>query len=285
MKRIIFGFFVCAITASFCLAAGASVLLDTNVVKEGGILKIKIFCEKPITACDIEFNKGRYTAFFKQFDVKQNQYIFISIVPVALGTKGRKDLVIKYMLSDNSEHQEKQKIKVNGMMKKDVDIETGQVNDELDRELAEEGKIIYSLQDPVTPIKYSFPFTKPVDAPITGGFGDSRVYDGGKASWRHKGIDIGAPKGTPVRADSDGVVASASSTKAYGNIIIIDHGAGIYSMFFHMQSVYVKKNDRVSKGDIIGKVGNEGLSTGPHLHWQINVCKIPVNPAEFLKDF
>jgi murein DD-endopeptidase MepM/ murein hydrolase activator NlpD len=52
-----------------------------------------------------------------------------------------------------------------------------------------------------------------------------------------------------------------------------------------MQKLYVKKNDSVSKGDIIGNVGNEGLSTGPHLHWQINVCKIPVNPAEFLKDF
>jgi murein DD-endopeptidase MepM/ murein hydrolase activator NlpD len=285
VKRILLAALAALATVPLCLSADASVMLDSNIVREGGIIKIKIFSDKPLKACDIEFNKGKYTAFFKQFDLKQNQYLFTAIIPVALGTGGNKKLVIKYMLSDGGEHRQEQKIYVKALKEKDVMINTGQMNDELDSELAREGKMMYSLQDAVTPVKYSFPFMKPVDAPVTGGFGDSRVYDGGRAAWRHKGLDMGAKKGTPVRADSDGVIVSASVTKAYGNIVIIDHGAGIYSMYFHMQKLYVKKNDSVSKGDIIGNVGNEGLSTGPHLHWQINVCKIPVNPAEFLKDF
>jgi murein DD-endopeptidase MepM/ murein hydrolase activator NlpD len=274
------------IFASVCAASDAFVLLDTNVVKEGGILKVKIFCDKPIKACDIDFNGEKFTAFFKQFDIKQNQYIFNSIIPVKLGTKGRKDLSIKYMLQDDSEHSEKEKIVVKLMKDRPVEIDSkGTLNDDTESGLVTEGKIIYSLQTPVTAVKYDFPFIMPVDAQISGGFGDARVYDGGRGKWRHKGIDLAAKKNTPVHADNNGIVATASSTKAYGNIVILDHGAGIYSLFFHMRKLFVKKGANVSKGDIIGTVGDSGISTGPHLHWQICVFKTPVNPKDFLTDF
>lgn len=285
MKRFLGALIIVITFASFSTASDAFVLLDTNVVKEGGIIKIKIFCEKPLRAAEIEFNGNTYSAFFKQFDIKENYFIFNSIIPVKLGTSGRKNLTIKYLLQNGGERETKEKIKVKAMMEKKVEINTGQVNDEFNSQLKTDGKAIYSVQGPITPIKYNFPFIMPVTATVSGGFGDSRNYDNGQGQWRHKGIDLAAKKGTPVHADNNGTIVGAFSTKTYGNTVILDHGAGIYSLFFHLSKVYVKKGAVVSKGDIIATVGDSGLSTGPHLHWQICVFKTPVNPMEFLTDF
>jgi|GEM_PF-1216573 len=286
MKRIIFLILTVLMTASLCSASDVFFMLDSNTVKEGGILKIKIFCDKPLKAADIVFNGGNYTAFFRQFDIKQNQYVFNSIIPVKLGTKGKKELKISYILEDGTKRNEKQKITVKLMKQRAVQIDSGgTLNDDTSSGLVTEGNIIYKLQTPVTAVKFVFPFIMPVDAEISGRFGDARVYDGGKGAWRHKGLDLAAKENSQVRADNNGIVVSASSTKAYGNIIILDHGAGIYSLFFHLNKLFVKKGDNISKGDVIATVGNKGISTGPHLHWEICVFKIPVNPMEFLTDF
>ncbi len=131
--------------------------------------------------------------------------------------------------------------------------------------------------------KFKFPFVIPLEGEITTDFGLERIYNDGVARWRHKGIDIYAEKGTPVKATNNGIVAGAYSSKIHGNFVIINHGAGIYSLYMHLQKVYVKNNQQVFKNDIIGTVGDTGFATGPHLHWQINIQKTPVNPREFLK--
>lgn len=261
------------------------VMLDTNTVKEGGIIKVSLRSNEPLKATNIEFLGRTYQAFYKKFDVHDTEYICAAVIPVPLGTHGTKKLKIKYLLKDDTEGIKEEKIKVRLVKGRETVINTGKINDEFDKVMAKESAIIKQIQDPITPIKYDFPFILPAEGPTSGNFGDQRVYDNGKAAWRHKGMDIAAKKGSQIRAASSGNVVSASSTRSCGNIVIIDHGAGIYSMYFHMQKVYVKINSRVSKGDIIGTVGDTGIATGPHLHWQMNVYKIPVNPAEFLTAF
>ena len=284
MKKYIISLFFVFFTP-LVLMCETYVMLDTNTVKEGGIIKISLRSNEPLKATNIEFLGNTYQAFYKKFDIHDTEYVCAAVIPVPLGTKGTKKLIIKYLLKNDTEGVKDEKIRVKQVKGRKTAINTGMINDTFNAEMSKESTKIKSIQDPITPVKYDFPFMKPVEGITTGNFGDQRVYDNGKAAWRHKGWDIAAKKGTPIRAASSGNVVAAASTQSCGNIVIIDHGAGIYSMYYHMQKVYVKKDTLVSKGDIIGTVGATGIATGPHLHWQMNVYKIPVNPAEFLTAF
>ncbi len=98
----------------------------------------------------------------------------------------------------------------------------------------------------------------------------------------HYGIDFTAPKGTPVYATGDGVIKKiARSRRGYGNEILIDHGFGYVSVYAHLNGFNVKKGQYVKRGDVIGFVGNTGLSTGPHLHYGIMLRGKYVNPINY----
>ena len=101
----------------------------------------------------------------------------------------------------------------------------------------------------------------------------------------HHGIDFGGKEGTPIRATCDGIVKFAGySEGGYGNMVIIDHNYGFKTLFGHMlKNLRVKKGDFVKKGSIIGYLGNTGLSTGPHLHYEIKYLRYFIDPAPFLK--
>lgn len=98
----------------------------------------------------------------------------------------------------------------------------------------------------------------------------------------HAGIDIAAPTGTPIRASASGTVVTAGSMRGYGNTVIIDHGGGFSTLYGHCSRLYVRSGQRVNQGDRIAAVGSTGLSTGPHLHFEIRINGRPVNPASYL---
>ncbi len=99
----------------------------------------------------------------------------------------------------------------------------------------------------------------------------------------HDGIDIPAPKGTPIVAVDTGVVIySDNGIRGYGNMIVIAHGDDIFTVYAHNKSNKVDKGDRVDKGQVIAQIGNTGRSTGPHLHFEIRVKNKVRNPAQFL---
>ncbi|HCM73957.1 MAG TPA: peptidase M23, partial [Armatimonadetes bacterium] len=98
----------------------------------------------------------------------------------------------------------------------------------------------------------------------------------------HAGIDIAAPTGTAIRASASGTVVTASSMRGYGNTVIIDHGGGFSTLYGHCSRLFVRAGQRVNQGDRIAAVGSTGLSTGPHLHFEIRVNGRPVNPASYL---
>ncbi|BBI36109.1 murein hydrolase activator EnvC family protein [Cohnella abietis] len=99
----------------------------------------------------------------------------------------------------------------------------------------------------------------------------------------HTGMDMAAPKGTPVYAAETGVVTIAQSWSGYGNCIIIDHGGGLWTLYGHLSSILVKKGETVKRGEKIGLVGSTGQSTGNHLHFEVRKNSEPVNPAPYLK--
>lgn len=111
-------------------------------------------------------------------------------------------------------------------------------------------------------------FVKPIEGPTpnTGVFGSRRTYNGEERSW-HKGHDFAAKTGTPVKAPAAGVVRLARSTFMSGNLIMLDHGGAITTVYAHLSEMDVKVGDVVKEGDVIGKVGTTGRSSGPHLHW------------------
>jgi murein DD-endopeptidase MepM/ murein hydrolase activator NlpD len=124
-------------------------------------------------------------------------------------------------------------------------------------------------------------FIVPVEGPITSKFGTQRSYNGGPAQSYHEGIDYDAPPGAAVLAANDGQVALAEPLTVRGNAVIIDHGLGIHSGYYHLSEIKVQEGQQVKKGDIVGKLGDTGLATGPHLHWEIRVHGINVDPAQW----
>lgn len=100
----------------------------------------------------------------------------------------------------------------------------------------------------------------------------------------HEGIDIAARYGAPVRATAKGIVIYAGYKPGYGKLVTIDHGFGYVTRYAHNSKVLVKVGQRVEKGDIIAKVGSSGHSTGPHVHYEVLVNGVPVNPLEFINE-
>jgi murein DD-endopeptidase MepM/ murein hydrolase activator NlpD len=127
----------------------------------------------------------------------------------------------------------------------------------------------------------AIPSLWPVKGYITRGF---RTTGGEKSSDYHPGIDIAAKENTPIQACAEGIVVTNSWDETYGNMIVIDHGFGIYTLYGHNARNLVKRGDRVARGQTIAFVGNTGSSTAPHLHFEIRENGIPVDPSEYLLD-
>ncbi len=133
------------------------------------------------------------------------------------------------------------------------------------------------------PARWDAPFRLPVQAPVTTEFATRRSYNGRYPEGNHAGLDLGAAMGTPVLAPAAGVVTFAAKSTARGNVIILDHGAGVFSTYAHLQRFDVGPGDVVRVGQVIGRVGSTGLSTGPHLHWEVWVDSANVDPLEWTK--
>ncbi|MFW5634178.1 MAG: M23 family metallopeptidase [Erythrobacter sp.] len=98
----------------------------------------------------------------------------------------------------------------------------------------------------------------------------------------HKGVDLAAPTGTPVYATADGIIGRADFSPSYGLVIYVDHGADLETRYAHLSKLAVDRGERVRKGDLIGYVGSTGRSTGPHLHYEVRVEGVAVNPIPYM---
>lgn len=126
-------------------------------------------------------------------------------------------------------------------------------------------------------------FAFPAQGPLTGVFGTRRFFNEQERS-PHSGVDIAAPRGTPVRAPADGVVLDTGYYFFNGRTIFLDHGQGLVSMYVHLDRIAVKPGAEVKRGDTIGEVGSSGRVTGPHLHWSVSLNNTRVDPLLFVPE-
>ncbi|MEZ4708322.1 MAG: peptidoglycan DD-metalloendopeptidase family protein [Caldilineaceae bacterium] len=139
----------------------------------------------------------------------------------------------------------------------------------------------------VTPQLYwSGVFSPPISSEYatTSPFGTRRSYNGGPVASYHAGQDFGAPEGVTVTAPAPGVVALAEPLNVRGNAVVIDHGRGIYTGYWHLSEIKVAVGQALQTGDVIGLVGTTGLSTGAHLHWELRVYGVAVDPMQFVAE-
>ena len=127
-------------------------------------------------------------------------------------------------------------------------------------------------------------FTSPVTTTvITARYGDSRSYNGGPVYVYHSGVDFAGTIGTPILAPAKGTVVFNELLGLRGNTVILDHGQGVLSAYFHLSETFVAVGDQVVAGQAIAAGGSTGLSTGPHLHWDLRIHGVPVNGLQWLE--
>lgn len=122
----------------------------------------------------------------------------------------------------------------------------------------------------------------PVSGKLESGMGGRRNPFGGRGFEYHEGQDIDASYGTPVMVAAGGTVTIAGRQRGYGNVIYVDHGAGLSTRYGHLSEIDVKVGQMVTRGQTIGLVGSTGRSTGPHLHYEVRINNQPVDPRQYL---
>ena len=123
----------------------------------------------------------------------------------------------------------------------------------------------------------------PAAAPVTSPFGTRRSYNSGPYDRFHAGADFGSPPGATITAPASGVVVYVGQVSIHGNLTIIDHGWGVFTAYAHQTEAYVQVGQQVNKGDVIGITGNTGRSIGPHLHWEMWVNGVEVDPLQWAR--
>lgn len=128
----------------------------------------------------------------------------------------------------------------------------------------------------------SIPSLQPVDGmSLSSDFGQRSDPFTGRRK-QHAGIDIPKPAGTPIYATADGTAARAEWVSGYGNMVQLEHGGGFQTRYGHMSAIAIAAGTRVKKGQVIGYVGSTGRSTGNHLHYEVRVGGMPVNPMPYM---
>jgi murein DD-endopeptidase MepM/ murein hydrolase activator NlpD len=174
------------------------------------------------------------------------------------------------------------------------DVNQQQINRSIDqfyalRTDALSGRVSRALESGLTPgfsgdwtVLADAPSLWPIEGRVASSFGEREDPINGEGAF-HSGIDIDAPYGTPVRAAGDGDVSGASMGAGYGREVVLDHGHDVSTVYGHLSAIAVLPGEHVIRGQVIGYVGESGRATGPHLHYEVRVHNVPVNPHKYLR--
>lgn len=152
--------------------------------------------------------------------------------------------------------------------------------DELERVKADQARVAEAYRRG-SAVRLWTSFMRPLESTSSGNFGARRIYNG-KTKSVHAGLDFAAAEGTPVAAAGDGRVVLAGDLYFSGGTVLLDHGAGLFTQYFHLSRIDVKEGDAVAKGALLGASGHTGRATGPHLHWEARLHGARVNPMGLL---
>ncbi len=155
------------------------------------------------------------------------------------------------------------------------------IQKDLDRIWVEKKRIKKALALHSDQPAINFPLHTPVAGPMSSSFGSRRILNGQPRN-PHSGMDIAASAGTPVQAAAAGQVVETGDFFFSGNMVFVDHGQGLITLYAHLSAIDVTPGQRVKRGEVIGKVGKTGRVTGAHLHWSISLNGYKVDPALFV---
>jgi murein DD-endopeptidase MepM/ murein hydrolase activator NlpD len=145
-------------------------------------------------------------------------------------------------------------------------------------------ELLLSASSSFTPeeaIPSIFPLPETFKQKITWGYKQNAIHPISKKVTTHLGVDVAAPTGTPVYASSDGVVLKAETVEGWGKLVVLEHGEGYTTFYAHLDEIGVESGMKVAVGQVIGKVGNTGQSTGSHLHYEVRKNGEHENPADY----
>ncbi len=169
-------------------------------------------------------------------------------------------------------------------------VEVVEIDDEnsrlLDPEvIAEDLAVRSGVQFSKSPVRlWSGFFRPPTAGVITSTFGVRRSYNFAEPVDYHTGMDHAGALGELVVAPNDGIVAWTGETERRGRGVIIDHGGGVFTTYWHLSSISAEEGNPINRGDVLGRIGNTGLSTGPHLHWEVVVHGVAVDPIQWIRE-
>ncbi len=249
------------------LHAFSSPLISTDgVLRQGGFVYGEVPKGATVQLGTIQTTVGEDGTFFAPIPRKANAVLELS-VKLASGEVMTQPLVI--------EPQEYKTQKINGIPKRKVNPNP----DDLKRIKDDKSQILAARKSFRDDKAFMQGFIQPVDGyRVSGVYGSRRVFNGEERSW-HKGTDFAAPTGTPVKAPADGIVTLALADSFFnGNLIILDHGHQVYTIYAHLDKMDVVAGDAVKQGVKIGEVGSTGRSTGPHLHWGLYWRNMALDP-------
>ena len=278
MRLMFLVFFAITVHISMCFETFAlplsEISLSSKVIPQGGICLISIRSDGDVSP-DVDWLDGKvYLArstdkhFFQGFiavDLTQEPGMYKLTVKTPSGDYER-FFDIEVVVKDYGERRLT-------LPDKQVDLA-----DETWKRVQQEMLVVRELWEaPVSMPQWTLPFQIPVQGEVVGPFGRKSFINDQPRS-PHTGVDLRGALGTDVEAVNHGVVVMTADHFFTGNSIVINHGGEVYSMYFHLDAIHVKKGDHVSKGQVIGLVGSTGRATGPHLHWGMRIKNSRIDP-------
>ncbi|MBU1659388.1 M23 family metallopeptidase [bacterium] len=261
----------------------SNIKLDRTTIANGQSVFLELAQIREIEYEKIDFMGKSYPIYKHQ--TKDAGYY--SILPISYYEKAKKDKVVVHYLENlkpKAWHVELSVIDGN-YEKEVIKVSNSKVNlNKKDNARAEEEqKEAMRIYNTTSEKSYiSSEFIVPLDSKITSGFGKARIYNDTLKGY-HSGTDFRAEVGIPIKASNDGVVVLAKERFYSGGSVILDHGHGIYTCYFHMSKFNVQKGDKVHKTQIIGLSGDSGRVTGPHLHFSARVSGVQVDPLQLIE--
>jgi len=271
------------------LSAKSQITVSDDTVVDAGTLLVKLRFDshkRPPEQSYVAFEGKRYPAYPNPFDEEGG---FYTLVPVRYGTRPHKTKLVIVEVNGKTKHYTTIPITIRSAhYRKErlhVDPSRAKISEKNRRRIrreANEAKAIYRHRTPRLYI--DAPLSLPLQSKITSAFGTKRLFNGTLKSF-HSGTDFRAATGTPIQTVASGRVVLAKNRFFAGNSVIIDHGEGIYTGYYHLSRFLVKKGDFVHEGEMIGLAGATGRVTGPHLHFTVHVNATLVDPLRFIDTF
>ena len=267
---------------SLSLAFNAS--FSNADVKNGTSTLLELEKEKGLKYLDVKLANKSFQIFDNPLDGNK-QYALLPISYYEKPTK-KLEVLISYM-KDGEKNAQLMFLKVeDGKYKKEeIHVDSSKVNPkskEVKSRISKEYNQAMKIYHTVTKKSYlNSEFIMPLESPITSNFGKARVYNGSLKGY-HSGTDFRAKVGTPIVAANDAKVALVKDRFYSGGTVLLDHGEGIYTCYFHLSDFKVEENQMVKKGQVLGLSGKSGRVTGPHLHFSARINGVQIDPLQLL---